>query len=219
MSSNSDDCSDRFITTPDQINLNQDALLEPQKEPDSSLQILLQSPKKTNGMKSDTGYLSIAFGIVSLPLVVISALLVILLFRYRIQHNQIGLLEFQDEMEADEKGVFYTTINSTTFVLLASFSSTLGHVMIGFFMSLLSYPISQRFLRHSRTKSVQQLPTPYQLTLLIGCLNANIMSLWRWLRYTCGQIRGKAADTLGSAAFIFLMINIITYAGYVLFLI
>jgi hypothetical protein len=195
---------------------SEEGLTVPQKEPNSLRRSLLSSEKNVNGMETDTGYLAIAFSIVLFPLVVISILLLLLLFHYRILHNQIVSPEFQAAVEVDEPGVYYTTISSTSFVLLASYSSTFAHVMIAFFMSLLSYPISQRFLKHSKTRSVQRLPTPYQFALLIGCLNGNVMSLWRWLRHSWRRIRRNAIDTLGSVVVIFLMVNILTYALHVL---
>src|SRR5947207_3357322 len=80
------------------------------KEPDSLIQSLLSSKNNVNGMKSDTRYLAIAFVVVLLPLILISIMLVTLLLRYRIRHNQIVFPEFQASIEVDEPGVYYTTI-------------------------------------------------------------------------------------------------------------
>jgi hypothetical protein len=189
---------------------SEEGLTVPQKERDALLRTLLSSEKNVNAMKTDTGYLAIAFTIILFPLVVISILLLVLLFHYRILHNRIVSPEFQTAVEVDEPGVYFATISSTSFVLLASYSSTFAHIMIAYFMSLLSYPISQQFLKHSKTRSVQRLPTPYQFALLIECLNGNVMSLWRWLRYSWSRFRGNAVSTLGSVAVIFLMVNILT---------
>jgi hypothetical protein len=51
---------------------------------------------------------------------------------------------------------------------------------------------------------VTELPTPYQLSLLLQILsNGSLSSLWGWLKYSCGskrrrQSQGKSLKTLTS---------------------
>ena len=73
-----------------------------------------------------------------LPLAILSILLAVLLFRFRIRPSQIDAPEFQPVLEQEEPGVYYITIASATFVLLSSYSSRFAHVMIiGYFMTLI----------------------------------------------------------------------------------
>lgn len=181
----------------------------------SPSQSLLSSRKNVGGMRRDTGYLILASIVLSLPLVAISITLLIMLFHYSVRHNQIVPSEFQAGVEADESGVYYTTISSTSFVLVTSYSSTFATLTIGLFMSLLSYPIAQRFLKDSTARSVRQLPTPYQLGLLIGCLNGNTITLWRWLKYSWTRFPKKRINAMQHVAYIFLIVNVIAYPAYV----
>jgi hypothetical protein len=192
--------------------INKSEISIPQPQPDPQHQTLLPSP--TSNVKRatlDIVSLALALAVVLFPLVLISIGLLYLVFHYRILHNQVVSPQFQSIVEVDEPNVYYITVSSTTFVLLASYSSTFAHIMIGFIMTLLAYPISQRFIQHSRARAIQRLPTPYQFALVLGCLEGNFMSLWRWLGHCCGRILGKAAGTLGSAGFVLLVVNVITY--------
>ena len=133
-------------------------------EEGDSVEHLFGNRLDKNGTGGDLGYLLVALGIVSIPLVALSVLFIVLILHYRIQHNHITSPNLRT-IETSDPGVYYTTISSTKFVLLASYSSTFAHVMIGFLMTFVSYPVSQRVLKHSKSRTLQNLPTPLQLAL------------------------------------------------------
>jgi len=190
----------------EQLN-NSDASLS---EAYSKTSLLSSDVKASRGIGSDICSLVTASLLVSFPLAILSILLAVLLLRFRIRSSQIDAPEFQPVLKQDEPGVYYITIASTTFVLLSSYSSTFAHVMIGYFMSLLSYTVAHDFLRNSSSRTVR-LPTPYQFALLLGCLEGSLLSLWRYMRFSFRRRRSKAVGLLSLAAFVLLVANLVLY--------
>src|ERR1700738_517561 len=75
-----------------------------------------------------------AFAVISVPLAVFSAALIGIVLGFRVQHSAASMPTLGTEEY--EPGVYYVRISSTTFVLLASFSSSIVPTIIGFVMFL-----------------------------------------------------------------------------------
>jgi hypothetical protein len=50
-------------------------------------------------------------------------------------------------------------------------------------MLLFSYPVARIILNASQERKTDELPTPYQLSMLLGVLSGSIGSLWSWFKY------------------------------------
>jgi hypothetical protein len=50
-------------------------------------------------------------------------------------------------------------------------------------MVLVSYPVARTILNASKEKNTYNLPTPYQLSMMLGVLSGSIGSLWSWFKY------------------------------------
>jgi hypothetical protein len=124
-----------------------------------------------------------AFAIITVPLVVLSATLVAIVLHYRVEHTQELSFPLLGT-EVDEPGVYYVRISATTLVLLASFSSAVAPTLVGFLMTLVRYQVSRDIVRHSERGNLHQLPTGYQLGLLITIFDSGIRAIWPWMRYT-----------------------------------
>jgi hypothetical protein len=124
----------------------------------------------------------VTFAIITVPLVVLSATLVAIVLHLRVKHTE--QLSFPPlGTVVDEPGVYYVRISATTLVLLASFSSTVAPTLVGFLMTLVRYPISRDIVRHSQRRNLHQLPTGYQLGLLITIFDSGIRAIWPWINY------------------------------------
>ena len=127
----------------------------------------------------------IAFTLMVLPMLFLSALLLGLIFFYRIPpnqyaHNDLGL-------EQDHSNAYLVDFSATMLVTVASWSSTVAPVLIGFAITLASYPAAKDMLTASNTMDTAKLPTPFQLSLIVSTMSSSpFTSLWNWSAYTFG---------------------------------
>jgi hypothetical protein len=120
--------------------------------------------------------------VILVPLILLSETLVGIVFQYCVRHTQSTSSVLVSDLE-DEPRVYYVNINSTRLVLIASLSSSVATLLTGFFMALVSYPVSRRIFEHSMAQRSKELPTAHQLGLLIITLNGGLGAFWHWVRY------------------------------------
>jgi hypothetical protein len=56
---------------------------------------------------------------------------------------------------------------------------------------LVSFPIAHTIMNASKDKRTDDLPTPYQLSMLLGVLSGSIASLWNWFKYRSWEKRER----------------------------
>jgi hypothetical protein len=132
--------------------------------------------------------ISLSFALAFLPLLILSAALLVVVFLYQVdQHGPSPRLA--GAVDQLESGVYYVRISSATFVLIASYCSTVAPLLVGGFMSLISYLVANSILRNSQLRKLQGLPTAFQLGLIITLLKGGAGALWDWVKYTAGWKR------------------------------
>jgi hypothetical protein len=146
----------------------------------------------------------VAFIIMTVPMVLFSALLLGLVYHYRIVQNAFVSENLAFDLGQNDSNVFFAKISATTLITIASWCSTIAPILVGFAVTLISYPVASSILSASEKQKVTELPTPYQLSLLLRMLsNGSLSSLWGWLKYSCGwkgrrQSQGTSLKTLTS---------------------
>lgn len=88
---------------------------------------------------------------------------------------------------------FYSETPSTRLTFIASFSSTLATTMLPAIMALFSYTIALAVSKESDLEAQHQLPSPYQLDLLINILGGSLQALWSFAMYVFGPKRKRVA--------------------------
>ncbi|KAF2794006.1 hypothetical protein K505DRAFT_325045 [Melanomma pulvis-pyrius CBS 109.77] len=74
---------------------------------------------------------------------------------------------------------YYVDFSATQLTFLASLSSTISFSLVSVLMALYAYSIASELLRMSQTQDQHgDLPTPYQTSMLVRVLNAELLSLW-----------------------------------------
>jgi len=122
--------------------------------------------------------------------------------RYRASHS--------DPYESDAfDDAFYVRFSATSFVFLASLSSTLATSLVGLVMTLVSFSAAKRLASLSRQLNVDQLPTAFQLGLLIRILEAAIFDSLKHLLQRKERI--KLRSLVKSLFLALAMINVIGY--------
>jgi hypothetical protein len=125
----------------------------------------------------------LAVAVLFISLTLLSVVLLGITFVFRLDTTQIHIAP-------DSKGIDSTAycvrISSTTIVLLASYCSTIPKIIAGYFMVLRYYPSSQQNLKLSDAANRVELPTPFQVALVVAILSGGIDALRRWIKYVFG---------------------------------
>lgn len=172
---------------------------------------LCQEP--TYGRRAGKSEIWVALGVVSIPLFIVSGLLLGIIFTRRVRTTESASSALSFNVNEDESNAYYIQISSTTLVLLASFSSTIASIIVGFVMTLLAYPVSRHLLRSLQLSNTKSIPKLYQLGLLITLLNASGLAvLWRWAKYIIARPRHKVAGVLNTAGCGLVMANVFLYS-------
>lgn len=132
--------------------------------------------------------------ILTLPLLILAAALVGLVFHYRVQHNDVSNV-LRSAATVDEPGVFYVNINSTYLMKVASLASTVATSLAAFAVVLAAFPLASSLLRHTQNGSPENLLTPYQYYLGVNLVEgAGYISVYKWLKYQFGHSKRNVAQ-------------------------
>jgi hypothetical protein len=134
-------------------------------------------------------YLDILFSffIMTIPMLAFSALLLGLIYRYRVVRNDFLSENLSFTRGHDESSAIYVSLSATTLTTVASWSSTIAPLLVGFALTLISYPVARTLLKAGHENRLDQLPTPFQLSLMLRMLtNGGPGSLWHWIAYAVG---------------------------------
>lgn len=134
-------------------------------------------------------YLEILFSflVMTVPMLALSALLLGLTYRYRIVRNPFVSDNLRFGEDQDGSNAIYVDLSATTLITVASWSSTIAPLLVGFALTLLSYPLASTLLKAGQDSKPEQLPTTFQLSLMLRMLcSGGAGSLWHWITYTLG---------------------------------
>lgn len=149
-----------------------------------------------------------SFLIMTVPMILFSALLLALVLHYRVIHNGFVSENLRFTEAQEDSSAIYVRLSATTLTTVASWSSTLAPILIGFAVALTSYPVARTLLRAARDNRPGQLPTPYQMALMLHMVaSGGPGSLWPWLKYRVGwkghrQSQPRAFGTMTSILFV-----------------
>ena len=169
------------------------------------------SPKKNSRAYTD---IVLACLIICIPMLVLSAGLLGIIYAYRVIQTESDLLFSESSNGIDiDPSAYLVNYSATRLITIASWTSSVAPLLPGFVMTLLSFPAARRLLRTSQAGQEQSLPTPYQLGLYLQLLTGGVGSLWQWIRYRALSKRERQASVvtllvlhLGSATMVGLVI-------------
>ncbi|OAP61647.1 hypothetical protein AYL99_03850 [Fonsecaea erecta] len=137
-------------------------------------------------MSGRYGDIWLSFSIVTLPMLAFSALLLGLVYHYRVTHSPAATSGLRTDDLTDEPGIYYVDLSATVLIFIASWSSTLGPLLAGFLMALASYPLSKKYWNDVLHQH-PDLPTPFQFALILKFLTSSGWgSLYSWVKYLAG---------------------------------
>lgn len=143
---------------------------------------------RMSGRLSD---IALSSTIVTLPMLILAAVLLILVYHFQISHSTANIdpdLNFSGL--TDESDVYYVNLSATFITAVASWSSSLAPLLVGFILALYSYPLSKGYLKQVRRgfNNDPNLFTPYQLAIALRFLGGGgFGAIWNWIKYTVGD--------------------------------
>lgn len=150
---------------------------------------VIQHDDRASGRRMRGRYLDILFSflVMTIPMLAFSALLLGLIYQYRIVRREFPSENLSFVGRDDEASAVYVRLSATTLITVASWSSTIAPLLVGFSLTLLSYPIARTLLHAGHGNRPDELPTPFQLSLMLRMLTSGGPgSLWHWLTYAVG---------------------------------
>ncbi len=123
--------------------------------------------------------LFIAFVVVSLPLLVISILLLAFIFlsdrEKPASYAEIPALPFFQKPALD---AFYTTVDPGSFLLVGSWASNVAEMVVAPFMLLFSYAVAREILQHNKSDHEDEGTRP---PLLRELMRGAHVGVWHWV--------------------------------------
>ena len=149
---------------------------------------------KSQSWKGKMGGQVIEIGLASstliVPMLVLAALLIGLVYRHQMpDYDSSYSLDNQTALPLGS--AYFVNYSSTTLVYIASLSSTLSTLLISAAMLLYSYVLADDLARDSDRNAVSNLPSPFQLDMLIKMIEGRLMVLRSYMHYVLGSRRQR----------------------------
>lgn len=127
----------------------------------------------------------LSFTLMTIPMTLFSAVLLGLIFHYRIAGTDSSKASFLVDGASLDTDAIYVDLSATALTTVASWCSTVSPLLLTFALTLASYPAARSLFLGSQNAQDQRLPTPYQFALMLRITsNPSIASLWDWLVYS-----------------------------------
>jgi len=102
----------------------------------------------------------LAFLVMTVPMVLFTALLLSLIYHFRIQPTASTSRNLSLALSEQDKGAILVNVSATTLTTIASWSSTIAPLLVVYALTLASYPTARRILLESQTDSGKGLRLP-----------------------------------------------------------
>ena len=149
----------------------------------------LEAPKWTTSKGIMGGWIleiGFASGVLTLPMFTLTAVLLALVYGHNMPYHS-STYSYNNETELPLGSAYFVDYPATTLVYVASLSSTLAPLLISAAMVLFSYSLARSIARESDANNTPNLPSPFQLQLLIKMVDARLTALGSYLLYRLGK--------------------------------
>ncbi|RMZ82345.1 hypothetical protein DV738_g1784, partial [Chaetothyriales sp. CBS 135597] len=126
---------------------------------------------------------------ITVPIACLSAALLSLVFGYRVRSEPSFFEDTHGGVAQNSTSYVLVDFSATQLVFAASFLSTVAPLLASFVMSLWSLIVSAQMKDASTHHDFENLPTPYQLSILVGLCLASMGQLGTYIRYSTKRKR------------------------------
>ncbi|KIW80299.1 hypothetical protein Z517_06914 [Fonsecaea pedrosoi CBS 271.37] len=141
--------------------------------------------------------------VICIPIALLAGTLLALVYMYRVV--PVPNLFKPTEATLHEPGFVLVNFSATRLVFVASFLSTLAPLLGSFILSVFALTVSRKLRDASREAKYLDLPTPFQMSLLIGILVASAQQFRSYLWYLVRRRRPSIPPVLHCAASMMLL--------------
>ncbi|KAE9367384.1 hypothetical protein N431DRAFT_415994 [Stipitochalara longipes BDJ] len=141
-----------------------------------------------------------------IPFLLMPSVLLHIIFQNQVRNTDCPVPELCLAGNRQIRGSYLVNFPAPKLIFIASWASTISNSLIGILMLLTSYPIAHGILIRSSIEKAA-LPNPYQLSLIIRCLNGQLKSIWDFLiyKFTCRKRCVRIARPLQAALLMLLL--------------
>lgn len=137
----------------------------------------IEDPRKQHSLR-----IVLACGLVILPMLAFTIALVYIVFTNLLDHTPCpypDLCPGPELLNTTSGSYYYVDFSATRLAFLASLSSSISFSLVSILMSIYAYSIARDLLYSSMSTDREKLlPSPYQMSVLIRLLNADLLMLW-----------------------------------------
>jgi hypothetical protein len=151
--------------------------------------------------------------ILTTPIALLAAALLVLVFAYKAQTDP-DLFPTADKANQASTSYILVDFSATRLVFVASFLSSTAPLLTSFVMILWTLPVAHSLRQASLEQNYAQLPTPYQLSLVIGLTLASYERLWRYLAYLFSPSRAQIPRVVHRAAGVLIVTTFLALAVF-----
>lgn len=147
---------------------------------------------RVSGILDDIGACSglvISAVIVTVPLLVLSAVLLALIFYFRVDTRAVSLSFNTPSNKTHGNDAYLVNFDSTKLTAVADWCSTVAGALPACFMGLWSYRYIASLKQMSDRVDISHLPSPYQINLFLDLQSGSMGSLYTGLRYVFAHRR------------------------------
>ena len=147
--------------------------------------------------------------VITIPIALISASLLALVFAYQVKSEQSLFNPSQDGSPTSNGLYILVNYSATRIVFAASFLSTLAPILVSFVMTLWALPVAQSMRDASLSNEMHDLPTPYQLSLIVGLTLSSLERLRAYYAYAFSRSRKAGLPPVLNRAAMMMTISIL----------
>ncbi|CZR64410.1 uncharacterized protein PAC_14308 [Phialocephala subalpina] len=160
--------------------------------------------------KNTTVYFSICFATV--PLLLIACILIGMVYSNlgNAQGDSV-LPELQLPSDTVDSSAYLVDFSATQLTTLASWASSIATLLPGVLVGLCGYRVAREMMQHSEDSNTNRLPTPYQLSLLLGTYTGGLLTVWNWISYLLWKRRQNVIPVFTFTLVVFVSSSVLAY--------
>jgi hypothetical protein len=140
------------------------------------------------GVQAHTHNILLACGLIVVPMVAFTSVVLAFVFANIVSNQGCSfndLCHTAGLINATSNTYYYVDFSATSLIFISSWSSTVSFALVGVLMSMYAYSIAAQMLHHPNlAPQLGNSMSPYQISLILRVLNAEILSLWSIVQHS-----------------------------------
>ncbi|KIY02643.1 uncharacterized protein Z520_01108 [Fonsecaea multimorphosa CBS 102226] len=165
--------------------------------------------QKSSGKSAHFGFWW-TIAIVGLPIPFFTATILAFVFVFRVPNDTTHPLSAIKTTSVDSQSIL-VDFSATRLTFIASWSSTLAPMLLGSLMALWHIPTACRLASATAQNDIHELPTPHQLSMLIGLSNGSFEELRKYFVYRLSKVKAHQSSLLTRSAVVLVIASLFAF--------